>query len=38
MRWLEDLFGLLFLPVALALVLMLTIVYGCKRCVEMLFK
>jgi hypothetical protein len=38
MRWLEDLIGLLFVPVALVLVLMLMIVYGCKCGFEKLFK
>lgn len=38
MRWLEDLIGLLFVPVALVLVLMLMIVYGCKRGLELFFK
>lgn len=38
MRWVEDIFGLLFVPFALVLVLMLMIVYGCKRGIELLFK
>ena len=38
MRWLEDLFGLLFVPFALVLVLMLAIAYGFKRGLELLFE
>jgi len=38
MRWLEDLFGLMFLPFALVLVLLLTIAYGVKRGLELVFK
>jgi hypothetical protein len=38
MRWIEDIFGLMFLPFAVLLILLLAIVYGCKRGVELLFK
>jgi hypothetical protein len=38
MCWVEDGFGLLFLPFALLLVLLLAIVYGFKRGLELVFK
>jgi hypothetical protein len=38
MRWIEDIFGLMFLPVAVLLVLLLVLGYCCKRGIEMLFK
>ena len=38
MRWIDDLIGLMFLPFALVLVLLLSAVYGCKRGLELLFK
>lgn len=38
MRWIEDIFGLMFLPFAVLLILLLVIVYGCKRGIELLFK
>lgn len=38
MRWIEDIFGLIFFPFAVLLILLLAIVYGCKRGVELFFR